>query len=514
MEMNPVPVKYRQGYIAKDRRGNIIFFLSVLLVAVIVIAVLSLLPGRFVRIGGRENGGVGRHTMFPFVFQNEEGMLRVIPDDSMEVFEIDDSVTKSVCDSQTNYVYYIRNSILYRYNIKENTRSELLQDVGDFILTDSRKVLYYTDSQGNLKYYNGTASGLISEKKGALPENYYVCEDSRLLFLEDYNPDEGTAQLCLAEASGKVKRYDLRINGDKPFAFNLTGTRICFYQGNDFCVMNEQGTILARFKDGTAVTETAQASLVSSTTQYVTYTRHTSDRYIVTKGETEGQNRLVYFDGSKTREIAEDIEQILYYSEAQDMILYTGLKQDGSVTVYRSVEGSKAESQLSCRQDTKFLFDSQSDYLYYQMFDGTLYRYNIYDVNRKSVKIATDTGLLYLYPNKPFVGYEAKNGDRVYLIHSDNSIRQYDGKKESQLYGLRDDRYFLLRTYGNNLISLDYVQGQAMTRLSGDVGQQIFFDEKMDYVLYTSNGILCVWDKTQTKEIGSFGTISAVPVVM
>ncbi len=514
MEKTNVPVKNRRGYVAKDRRGNIIFFFSVLLVAVIVIAILYLLPGRFVRIGGRQNGGVGRHDMFPFVFQNEEGMIRVIRDDTLKVFEIDDSVSKSVVDSQTNQVYYIRDRILYSYNIKENTRMELLQDVGDFILTKDRKVVYYTDAKGNLKYYNGTASGMLSEKCNTMPENYYVCGDNRLLFLEDYQPGEGTARLCMARADGEVKRYDLCINGEKPFAFNRSGTRICFYQGTDFCVMNEQGKILARFEGGTAVAETVQASLVSATTQYVTYTQHISDRYIVESGETEGQSRLVYFDGSRTHEIAGDIEQILYYSEERDMILYTCTKQDGSMTVYRSVEGGKAEAQLSCRPDTKFHFDSQSDYLYYQLLDGSLFRYNIYDVNRKSVKVASNTGLLYQYPNKPFVGYESQNGDQIYLVHSDNSIRQYDGKKEVQLYGLRDDRYFLLRTYGNNHISLDYVQGKEMTRLSGDVGQQIFFDEKMSFVLYTSGGKLYVWDKTNIMEIGSFGSIYAVPVIL
>lgn len=514
MEHVNLPIKNRKGFVAKDRRGTLVFFGSVLLVAVIVIAALSLLPGRFVHIGGRENSGVGRYAMFPFVFHNDEGMLYVVRDNTMACSEVDDSVTKSVYDSPMNLVYYIRSDILYCYNIKTNTRTELIQDVQDFILTDKRKVIYYVDCAGNLKYYNGTISGILSEKKGDLPERYYVCSNNRLLFLEDYTKEDGTARLCLASGEGTVRKYDIRIQGEKLFAFNQSGTRICFYQGNELCIMNEQGRIIARFENGTPVADTVQATLVNSTTQYVTYTKQTSDCYIVTSGDGEAQSRLVYYNGNKTKEIAQSIEHILYYSEERDMILYTVLQADGSLKVYKSVEGGKAEAQLSCRPDTKFLFDSQSDYLYYQLLDGSLYRYNIYDVNRKSVKVASNTGLLYQYPNKPFVGYESQNGDQIYLVHSDNVIRQYDGKKEVQLYGLREDRYFLLRTYGNNRISLDYVEGKAMTRLSGDVGQQIFFDEKMKYVLYTSDGKLYGWDKTNTIEIGIFGAIYAVPILL
>ncbi len=513
MEKMNTPRERRKGYVARDRRGNVIFFVSVVLVAAIVVAILALLPGRFVRIGGRKNGGVGRHEMFPFVFQNEEGMLYVIPDSDLDVREIDDSVSQSVCDAAQNHVYYTRNGILYRYDVKANTRMEILQEVRDFILTDQRKVIYYADRNGRLKYYNGTASGVLSEKQDVLPEQYYVCNGSRLLFLEDYKKEDGSARLCLANADGSVKRYDVRINGDKLFSFNQSGNRICFYQGNEFCIMSEQGKILTRIDGGTAVTNTVQASLVSGSTQYVTYSKHTTDRYIVIGGQ-DNQSKLVYFNGSKIREIAKDIKQILYYSEERDMILFTVTQNDGSVKVYQSVEGGRADAQLSCRPDTKFFFDSQSDYLYYQLFDGTLHRYNIYDVNRKSVKVSSNTGLIYQYPNKPFVGFESKDGEQMYLVHSDNSIRQYDWKQEVQLYGLRDERYFLLRTYGNNRISLDYVQGTEMTRISGDVGQQVFFDEKMSVVLYTSGEQLYAWNKVNTTEIGSFGRISAVPVVL
>ena len=513
-ENTNVSVNRRKGFVAKDRRGNIIFFVTVCLVAVIVVAILSLLPGRLVHTGDLENSGVGRLDMFPFVFTNEEGMLYIIRDNTMMVSEIDDSVGKCVSDSSTDQVYYVRDDVLYRYDITSNTRVELLQDVQDFILTDKRKTIFYTDCAGNIQYYNGRETSLISQYKDPLPEQYYVSGDNALLFLENYDREDGSAQLCLADADGQVKRYDLRVNGDKSFGFNISEKRICFYQGNDLCVMNEQGKQLASFAEGTAVSDTVQPSLVSGTTQYVTFAKHIADRYIVTRNVETEQSTLLYFNGGKIKEIAKDIEQILYYAEERDMILYTTLQQDGSVKVYRSMKGGKGEAQLSCDQDTKFLFDRLSDYLYYQLQDGTLYRYNIYDVNRKSVKVASDTGLLYQYPNKPFVGYESKNGDQIYLVDSDNSIRQYDGKNEVQLYGHRDDRYFLMRTYGNSRISLDYVQGSEMTRLSGDVGQQIFFDEQMNYVLYTSGGKLYAWDKTNTTEIGSFGTIYAVPVAL
>lgn len=517
MEQNLARKKnFGKGFIQRDHRGNLILFLVLILIALIAVAILSLLPTRYVDRGNSAQYGMGRESMFPFVFSDGEGTLRVIRDESLTVYEIDDSVSQSVHDSKENIVYYVRKGFLYQYEIEKNMRKELTGDVASFVLTENRNSIFVVDLKRNIKMYDGKTCVMLSKEENLRPEIFYSVGKNEILFLEDYRQEDGTARLCKADDTGDIKRYDFRVDAEKNFAFSIDGKKICYYRDNAFCVAKENGTTLATFANAVPVYETPQATLPGGTTETITFDDSMPVHYIVTSLELDtdkqSSGELIYFDGAKSKKLSSNIEQILYYSHERDMILYTGRNKDGSITVYHSTEGSTPEAQLSCSAGTKFLFDEQMDYLYYQMFDGTLYRYNIYDVNRKSVKVAENTGLLYLYPNKPFIAYSSKDSAKLYLVHCDNAIYQYEADGEWRMYGRDHDAYVFLRSYGANRISLDYVKDGLSTRLCGDVEQQVFFDKDLSYVFYTSGSVLFSWHNQAVVEIGNFGSVVATPV--
>ncbi len=506
------PGTTRKGFIQRDHRGNIVVLLIIVFVAVLTLSILSLLSNKHTHYRDSEDNGVGRPFAFPFVFIDENGTLRIIPDDAMKVVDIDDTVTQCVHDGKQSVVYYVRENVLYEYKIKSNTRKQLVSDVSQFMLTESRNAIFVIDTKNYIKFYDGQDCRMIS-KEERRPEQFYSMGKNAILYLEDYRSEDETAVLCKLDEKGNVQRYDFRVDAEKDFRFSLDGKKICYYTGNTFCVAKTNGTIIDKFYNAVPVFEAHQPVLQLGETANIQYDKSIPVHYIVAAVSSESDRVLLYFNGSKSKQIATGIDQILYYSHDADMILYTCVEQDGSKKVYKSTGGSVAEAQISCHKDTKFIFDDKQDYLYYQLPNGTLYRYNIYDVGKKSVKVADDTGLLYLYPNKPFVIYASKDSSKMYLVHSDNSVEQYPADAQWRLYGRNNHKYLMLRTYGANRISLDFVNQEEATRISGDVAGSVFFDKNMEHVLYTSNSSLYCWNDGNSKKICHVGQIAAAPVV-
>ena len=502
----------RKGFIQRDHRGSIVLLLTIVFVAVITLSILSLLSNKRTHYRDSGDNGLGRNFIFPFVYTDSDGTLRIIPDESLCVVDIDDTVTTCIHDGKQSLVYYIRENTLYEYTIKNNTRRQLVSDVSEFMLTEDRKAIFIIDTKNNIKYYDGTTCTVIS-KEEQRPEQFYSMGKNALLYLEDYRSEDETATLCKLDAQGNVKRYDFRVDAEKDFRFSLDGKKLCYYTGTTFCVATIGGTLIDRFYNAVPVFETQQPILQMGDSGTVQYDRSIPVHYIVTSVGAESESVLLYFNGSKSKQIAKGIDQILYYSHDADLILYTCVEADGTTTVYKSAGGSVAEAQISCNKDAKFIFDHRQDYLYYQLPGGKLYRYNVFDVEQKTVKVADDTGLLYLYPNKPFLVYASPDSNKMYLIHSDNSVDQYPADAQWRLYGRDNYKYLMLRTYGANQVSLDMVHQQAFTRISGDVTGSVFFDKDMEYVLYTSDSALYCWTNGISQKICGISEIAAAPVV-
>ena len=151
-------------------------------------------------------------------------------------------------------------------------------------------------------------------------------------------------------------------------------------------------------------------------------------------------------------------------------------------------------------------------YLYYQKEDGSLWRVNIYSSSLTENLVAEVSSGLYKYVRKPFAVFTVDGSGEIHIVHNSNTFIEYDSLKEKRLYGLDDNNYLLLRVHGENQISLDIVVDGAYTRLSSDTDPNVYFDSRLEYVIYCSGNELCLWNGGTSQAKGSFGRITSVDI--
>ena len=141
-----------------------------------------------------------------------------------------------------------------------------------------------------------------------------------------------------------------------------------------------------------------------------------------------------------------------------------------------------------------------------------MWRYDIYDVDCKKVKIAEDVGNVYDYYGKPFVAYTDKEQQFVYLVLKDQIVRM-EANLDVRLYGRNHDVYLLCRQNANGLMTLDYVFEDRLTRIANNVGSNIFFDKDLGYVIYNENQKMYLWHNGNIVDIGEYEAVKAVDII-
>jgi hypothetical protein len=140
----------RKVYIQNESKGYAIALMTVFILVLVIVAILSLLPGRSPKIGDVDKNGVARSFLFPFVFIDEHKTLFILNDD-LDVTEIDDNAHSAVHDVKKNKVYYIRENTLYEYNIKKNLRVALAQDIDSYSILADRSGIN-SNPYGNVSF--------------------------------------------------------------------------------------------------------------------------------------------------------------------------------------------------------------------------------------------------------------------------------------------------------------------------------------------------------------------------
>ena len=123
-------------FVTKDRAKNIRLLIIILVAACVILAIISLLPGRRVNDWLSTDYGVARYSMFPFVFTSENSLY--VMDKELNIYEIDDTVSECTHDSNFDLVYYLRNNVLYEYDIGTNSRIPLSEGVTKYMLFEER----------------------------------------------------------------------------------------------------------------------------------------------------------------------------------------------------------------------------------------------------------------------------------------------------------------------------------------------------------------------------------------
>lgn len=502
-------------YIIKEKKWNVIFTLITIVIVMIVIAILELLPGRVPELGYSDMNGVGRSFLYPFVFLDGQNNLYLMQEDNA-VVNIDDNVTNPVHDSANGKIYYIKNNILYEYSLKSNSRIILNENTAEYSLMGNRRAIVCTSSQNKIQLYmfKGDQAKLLTETDQETAAAYAVSAEGVLF--SDGN------KLLYSDYIGRTRVITENLNTAKKFYISEDGSRICYYENDMLYIADTKGAVIEKIVNGQPVLFQNEPLLVLPSTNErdsnggIPFKYFLSDISLVYHPENNNAaeytaGSLQYFDGSELKKIAANVYKVIYYSTEDDFLLYSVLNGN-RMELYMTAKGKAPVKQISCGINDKFIFDDRTNYLYYQEEDGTLYRYDIYDVKLKVAKIAENTSNIYDYYNKSFVAYDDALRDETYLVLKDK-IERIDSNFEKRLYGRSNDIYLLCRQNPDGFMTLDYVVEDKLTRIANNAGTNFFFDRDMEYVVYNEKGNLYVWHNGEISCAGEYQDIKAVDII-
>ena len=495
----------KKVFTRSDVKGYVIFAVCMVLTAAVVLAVLSLVHIRRTRTAIDTDNGLARSFMFPFVFTDAGGNLFVLEDEALTVSAVDDSVSEAVHSVSAGDVYYLRKGVLYIYDIGRRERRVVSEDVAKYALSGSGSFAVCISQSGALRIYNGKNLITISDGPGEYSGAYYSVGADFVLFAANIDAAKGTADLVRADSRGGTKNVASGITPSAGFGFASNDKYIRYVKGGELCIADASGKQICSLPGGELIAETSGQSVLEPCTPTVSFDENAALRYIY--ASDEGRNRLYYFNGSSLEKIEDSIRRVIYFSMEENLIIYT-VPENGEERLMRGGKSGGTAKLITVPENTRCLFEADSDQLYYQLADGALMRFNVYSSALKEEKVADNTGSVYNYPRKPFITYDVPGSDIVYLVDRGGVAASYNSAESILLYGYKDSDYLLLRSYGYEKLSLDIVESDSYRRISSDVDNGIFFDSNLDYVVYSSGTMLYLWNGTANSEIGDYGRIS------
>lgn len=503
-------LKPGKTYIKKERTYSFLVTIISLLIVGVIIATISLLPGRSSQLGYSEQNGVGRSFMYPFVYTDVNNSLYILDDENI-VRMIDNDTSKAVHDSTNRLVYYVKNGELYEYDIETNERIFLCNNVEEFSLFGNRRCITIRDLSNRIKLY------MFQEKNTKLlcdgkNEYYgYAVGDEGVVYIN------GT-KLQYCDFNGNVNTISNNVNVSKPFYIS-NRELICYHENDNMIISTKRGRILQKSKNSEPILFNDSTMIVQPVTNESDGKHEVPFRYFLTditdiskSGEDMQYNvgNLKYFNGKNFKNIDEKVYQVIHYSEEDNFVIYSKLNGE-HINIYMSEKGKKVQKQITCQKNSKFLFDNRSNYLYVNT-NGVLSRYNIYDVNYEIIKIAENVENMYDYKNKPFVAYTDEKQMYYYLVTNDK-VEKIKMNQDLRLYGKSYDSYFLGSLKGNGLMTLDYVEDGRMTRIADNVGSNVFFDKNLEFIIYNCNEGMYLWSHKESIFIGKYDGVKAVNII-
>lgn len=505
--------KIGKTYIKKGKKISFVIMLIALVIAGVIITVIELLPSSVPELGYSEQNGLGRSFMYPFVFTDNQAQLFALKDNNA-VVTVDNNVSRSLHDSAHEIIYYTRENKLYEYSLKTNDRVLLFENAVEFSLLGNRRGIVYTDTTNRLLLYlfKGKENIVLLEESLQVPN--YAVSDEGVAFADG-------EKLKYCDFLGKISVLTQKLNASKKFYISYDNEHICYSEGNNLLLCKISGKKIKTMENAQLIVSQDSTSLLYPSTNELNGNDGIEFKYFLSNIEQveSSQNNsgkystgvLKYFDGDEIQEIARNIYKVIYYSQEDDFLLYTVLNAD-KMDVYMTTKGSEPEKQINCDIESSFLFDNKSKYLYFKDAKATLWRYDIYDVDCKKVKIAEDVGNVYDYYGKPFVAYTDKEQQFVYLVLKDQIVRM-EANLDVRLYGRNHDVYLLCRQNSNGLMTLDYVFEDRLTRIANNVGSNIFFDKDLGYVIYNENQKMYLWHNGNIVDIGEYEAVKAVDII-
>lgn len=506
----PAPQKEKKGiFVKRDIKGYVRFFAAMLIVAVIVVCIFTLLPKKNPRLRSDGDNGLGRSFMYPFVFTDEKNGLYVLGGSDKTALPIDDTVSDAVHVTGTGSVLYVRDNELYEYDISAERRRPLASGVKQFSMTGDRTLTVISGTDNSLKVIKGKQVTELAAPSETVPDNYYVTGNAGLLFLKDIDQEAGTATLTLYTSGGAERPVAENISYYQPYGFSAKDKYIYCHRGQSLLILDNKGGVVSEISGGSPVDVTKQATIYENPTKQRKFNSNAAISYIYVENVSGSYGSLMYFNGKSVKTVAEEIKRVIYAASEHGLIIYTVPEGNGE-RICRADGKGKVEKLIYVEGIQRSLYDSETNYLYYQLAEGALYRVNIYSTGLKPVLISEISSNIYKYLEKPFVLFTLPESDMIALIGNGNAVEQYNMNEQIRLYGADVDKYLLLRSYGYGGISLDLADSGYFKRISSSVESTIIFDSLINNVLFVSEGKLCVWSDGKSREAGNFSQI--VPV--
>ncbi|MBE7056349.1 MAG: hypothetical protein E7388_02775 [Ruminococcaceae bacterium] len=492
-------------YVEKDFRKNSVVLTVVLIITLIIIALVSLIPNRTSKGGDLSRIGVSRSFMFPFAYLDERNALKVI-DSDLKILSVDDSVSSSVHDYTKEKIYYLREDVLYEYDIKLNKRRILVGgSVTDYRVLNDRSAFVYVTQAKELHLYD-----YITKKDIVLaddmPSMSLACclsvGDSGFIFMGDGNAV--LANLYYSDNSGNVTEIAKDVTvGTSVISENES--HICFVKDNTLYITDTKGNSVADITGGKLISSVSKVENVASAPETGKFNEGRKISYVLSE-----HNELYWFTGKELRIVDSDVSEIVLYNEESSRIFYTKLTKEDSedMEVLMSKNGRRASSVVKVSYASEFIWQEITGELY--CLDGKdLKCIEVFD-NFSVRDVATGvTGIKY-YPGKSFVVYTDSLKNNYYSM-PDGSIEQV-ANGSVRLYGLSANVYLLQSTYDGDCLSLDIVENDGMQRLDSDIIKVIALDSSLSQVMYLNNKGLMLRTDHETKLLDTPGLISCVPL--
>ena len=495
-------------YVEKDFKKNTLILVVALLITVVIIALISIWPTQAPRLGDVSKNGVARSFLFPFVYTDGDNSLYVLREDRV-ITAIDDSVSYSVHDFLKEKVYYLRDHVLYEYNISSDSRKILVAGfVDSFKVLDDRSTIIYATLNGDLYLYdcaNKTGKAIGKNEISDLSV-LSVTGKSHLLYIDGFDKDGATADLYCADNDGETRLISDGITvstQDRTFSISPDDKYITYIKENVLYILDFDGRELAAVENGSLIEEQPQNVLIDSGTKLSYCNEGVPVDYILQEGENASV--LSYFTGKGLKTISENVGKIIGYTESSDRLFFTVSSEDDSkqIDVMMSVDGKEPVKAVSASNNAEFVWNENSGRLYL-LDDNVLYRIHVFD-DFKIKEVASGVYGLQVYLGKPFVVYTDVMGNDYYVL-SENSVEQA-GVGVKRLYGLDSSKYLLASVYSGDKLSLDYVDGESMRRINSNVLAVLAFDKNIENVLYlTADGLML----KSGDETVNLGNVSAV----
>lgn len=495
----------------KDIKKYWITFVVALFVALVVVAVFSLLLNSRRTNWITKDSGVGRENIFPYVFTCDDGLFVLV--DENTVLPVDTETSCELYDAEFKKIYYVENNTLFEYDLSKKYRKVLCDDVIDFRIFPERTAILCTGTKNELKlYYCETKkSEVLCNKPFTNPED--TVQGKNTFTFKVKNGDN--CELCYCNLEGK----------QTVLSQNLEETSPVFIFDNDRLVVYEtkNGVEIYNVKaDSSAVLENSKLvySKIKANADYfedfVTvkqFDECKNIKYVITDITDDGIGNLSYIKLENRKVTVQKVasgvapKYIVNYDEEDDIVVFAKASE-----IYYSIGGAKPKLITKVSNAAKVYFDASANNLFVSENDSVYY-INVFDKNFSKIDVFKGNAIRFdSYPNKDVCAIISDNND-VYYVLSGNRVEKNDFG-EMRLYGNSDAKYFQLRlAEDGSTRAIDFVDANKYVRISSNAKYNVVFDKKLENILYESDGELVLNKSGENIKIGKFSGIKTVMTV-